>query len=286
MAPSLAPLRERYDAILFDLDGTLLDGRAQLTARTAEAVKALVDAGLLVILSTGRSVPGTRRFHEALRLSTPIVAYNGAFIGRPGEVPWRYAPIPDPLVDWVERTEQRAHFSFRHQGDWKYTLTSAHGQHDRVSKWYENVVRVGERGALPRADLMRVSCYFDGAMHPDEAWEALPGEIQGRLHRETFPLSIFPTFEDSDLLLLELQGKGRGKAEAFEWLSAERNIPAERTIAVGDHVNDLPMIEAAGLAVAMANAVAPVKATADLVIGHHAEEGVARWVEAGAPTRP
>jgi hypothetical protein len=283
MRAQLGHLKDRYDAILLDLDGTVLDGRSALTDRTARAIRALEDAGLLVVLCTGRSVHGTRRIHARLALDTPIVAYNGAWIGRIGETPWRYAPIPDALLRWVEEAERFAHFSFRHQGDHKYTLASPHVQHGRVSAWYENVVRVEEAERLPRADLMRVSCYFDGALSPDDAWARLPEPEREGLHRETFPLRIFPSFEDSDLVLLELQGRGRGKAEAFAWLEAARGIPPERTIAVGDHANDLPMLEGAGLAVVPENAFPSARALADLVVGHHAQEGLAEWVEGGAP---
>jgi hydroxymethylpyrimidine pyrophosphatase-like HAD family hydrolase len=114
----------------------------------------------------------------------------------------------------------------------------------------------------------------------------LPDVARDLLHRETFPLSIFPDFGDSDLVLCEVQGRGRGKAEALEWLACEMGIPAERTIAVGDQMNDVPMMTHAGLAVAMANSVPAVLQVADVVIGHHAEDGFARWVEEGAPLGP
>jgi HAD superfamily hydrolase (TIGR01484 family) len=242
-----------------------------------------VEAGFDVILCTGRSAVGTAKVHRTLGLPTPYVAFNGAWIGRIGQTPWRYAPIPDELIEHVEGTERRAHFSFRHHRDSKYTLRSAHAEHERVVKWYENVVSCPDAGAMPRTDLMRVSLYFDAEPATHEAWNAIPEPIRGVLYRETFPLSIFPEFPESGLVLCEVQARGRGKAEAFEWLAHERGIPAERTIAVGDQRNDLSMLREAGLAVAMGNAVDDVLAEADLVIGHHAEEGFAAWVEAGAP---
>jgi Cof subfamily protein (haloacid dehalogenase superfamily) len=281
----LRALRSRFDAILLDLDGTLLDGRAKLTDRTARAVRRLVDEGFEVVVCTGRSAAGTRRIHAALGLSTPFVSYNGAYIGRPGEPPWRCEPIPDHLLPHVEGTERHARFSFRHQDDRKYTSPSDHGEHPKVAGWYENVVHVADRALLPSRNLMRVSLYFDGDVTPDHAWAALADEARDALHRETFPLRIFPEFLESSLVLCEVQARSRGKAEAFEWLRRERGIPPERTIAVGDQANDLPMLSGAGLAVVMANAVDAARRAAHLVIGHHAEDGFAAWVEAGAPLR-
>ena len=116
MVRGIHRLRDRYDAILLDLDGTLLDGRSQVTPRTARAVRALTDAGFAVVLCTGRSLPGARRVHRDLGLTTPLAAYNGCWIGHPGRAPWHYAPIPDGLAGHVLGTEAGAAFSFRHQG--------------------------------------------------------------------------------------------------------------------------------------------------------------------------
>lgn len=281
--PGLARLRERYDAILIDLDGTLLDGAGRLTARSVRAVGELVAAGITPLVCTGRSVPGSRRIHAELGLATPIVAYNGGWIGPSAGPPIVHHPIPHEHTPHVIETEERASFFFRHHGERKFTGASDHAHHGRVSAWYENVVHVADPAALPARDLMRVSLFFESHEHTDTAWEALPEAARAVLHRETFPLSMFPDFVDSQLVLCEVQKKGRGKAGALDFLAAHLGVAPERTIAVGDQTNDVPMLREAGLAVVMENAVAAARAHAHLVIGHHAQEGFARWVEAGAP---
>lgn len=283
LPPGLRQLRERYDAVLLDLDGTLLDGTGRLTPRSVAAVRLLERAGLLPIVCTGRSVPGSRRVHRDLGLSSPLVAYNGGWIGPADGPPLRYHPIDDAHVPHVADTERRASFSFRHQGETKYTAPAAHAHFDRVRGWYENVVQVESHGELPSTDLMRVSLFFDDAEATEAAWTALPGHARERLHRETFPLSLFPDFPDSPLVLCEIQRRGRGKAAALDFLAEHLGIPPARTVAVGDQLNDLPMLREAGLAVVVENAVPEARALAHLVIGHHADEGLAAWVEAGAP---
>jgi hypothetical protein len=78
-------------------------------------------------------------------------------------------------------------------------------------------------------------------------------------------------------VLCEVQ-RGRGKAEVFRWLEAH-GIDASRVVAVRDQSNDVSMLDGAGLAVSMGNGIPTVKALADLVIGDHREEGVARVLE-------
>lgn len=282
----LARLRERFDAILIDLDGTLLDGAGRLTARSVAAVARLARAGLLPIVCTGRSVPGSRRMHRELGLTTPLVAYNGGWIGPADGPPLRYHPIEDAHVPHVLSTERRASFSFRHQGETKYAAPVEHEHFRRVSGWYENVVHLPGHQHLPTTDLMRVSLFFESHEAIEAAWEALPPGAREALHRETFPLSIFPDFPDCPLVLCEVQRRGRGKAAALDFLREHLGILPQRTVAVGDQTNDLPMLREAGLAVVVENAVPEARALAHLVIGHHAQEGLAAWVEAGAPFPP
>jgi hydroxymethylpyrimidine pyrophosphatase-like HAD family hydrolase len=247
-------------------------------------VRRLVETGFHVLLCTGRSVGGTRDVWDTLGLETVVVAFNGAWIGRPGATPWRCQPIPDDLVHELARTESHAHFFFRHDRHRKYAVSRSHALYDRVAHWYRDVIHVEDERRLPRVYVMRTSCYFGGNGHHERGWEALPDHARDRLHRETYPLSIFPAFADTDLVLCEVQADGRGKAEAFVYLREVLDVPAARTIAVGDQHNDLTMLAEAGLAVSVANGIARVREQAHLVIGPHDDHGVAAWVEAGMPT--
>lgn len=277
----LTVTRDRYDALVFDLDGTLLDGRAQLTPRTKAAVALARSRGYLVVIATGRSLAGTRDVHTALGLDTDVVCYNGNWIGRfDGSTPWHYAPIPDDLVGDLGVIERGGSFHFRHHRDRKYTPRTAHPHHLRITKWFSNVVEVDPGSpAIPSTDLLRVSVFFDADAHSDAAWGGLEDGSRARLHREVFPMSIFPEFEDVGLVLCEVQSKGRGKAEALRLLEERHGIPASRVVAVGDQSNDLPLLSRVGLAVSMANGIPAVREIAHVIIGDHRDEGVARWVE-------
>lgn len=273
--------RERYDAFVLDLDGTVLDGRGEVTARVKAAVARLMERGYVVVLATGRSLSGTKDVHAALGLDTDACCYNGAWMGPvTGGPPWHYAPIPDALVPAVLEAERRALYTFRHQGQFKYTTKVASEHHRRLAGWYREVVQSEDgRGSLPDRDLIRVTLFFDGSDATEAAWEAIPPASREALHREVFPLAIFPEFQDLPLTLCEVQRKGRGKAEACRWLAERRGIRADRVVAVGDHANDVPLLRAAGLAVVMDNGAPAARAEADLVIGDHREDGFARFVE-------
>lgn len=286
MVPGLLRLRDRFDAVLLDLDGTLLNRRGKLTVRTVRAVRALAHHGFRVMICTGRSVAGTLPAYRELDLGGPMVSYNGHWIGTPGDEPWQVLQIPDETVACIHSAEQHAHFSFRHQDERKFTLLSSHPDHLRILAWYEHTFATHDPRDLPVDGLMRVSMFLDGGDVPDRAWSAMTPSSREVLHREVFPLSLFPDYEGSELVLLELGRKSRGKAEAYEFLQETYGIPASRTIAIGDHLNDVTMLTTAGFAIVPANGADKVRPLADLVIGHHDMDGVAQWIEAGAPLDP
>jgi Cof subfamily protein (haloacid dehalogenase superfamily) len=79
--------------------------------------------------------------------------------------------------------------------------------------------------------------------------------------------------------LLDILAEGCSKASALAYLAAARGIPMAEVIAVGDHANDLEMIRAAGLGVAMGNAPPEVRAAAGWVAPSNEEDGLAVVVE-------
>ena len=79
--------------------------------------------------------------------------------------------------------------------------------------------------------------------------------------------------------MVDVQPPCRGKGEALRWLEQERGIPAERVVCVGDAGNDVPMLEGAGLGVAMENAFRSAREAADRIIGSNNTEAIAELVE-------
>ena len=209
MVPALRHLRDRFDAVLLDLDGSLLDAQAEVTPRTAAAVRALEEAGFYVVLCTGRSVAGTRPVHSTLGLKTPVVTYNGSWIGHPDAEPEHYIPIPDAHLEVLFGVERRSHFSFRHSADMKHTLMTEHPEHERVAEWFENVIRASAHHELPTEDILRISMFFDERDFPelalgDALWTTLPEPVREELRHEAFPLSLFPSYTSSSLHLFRL----------------------------------------------------------------------------------
>ena len=262
-------IRRAFDAILLDLDGTLVDPGDRVHPRTLEALRAADAAGVTVMVATGRSETATIPVLETLGLEGPAVVFNGAGI---------WCPKTQRLIEervLADLTVQRAvRFGVEHghmvvtmcRGT-KYVMeplaeVQRMALHDMTGL---TIVETPEQLAAEYA--IRVTLFSN--THADSA--AFAAEIEANIRRPVytthFPLNWLPHHRNSELLVCDLHPPCRGKAEGLRFLHETRGIDAARVVAVGDASNDVPMFEAAGLAVAMGGAYAEAREAADRVIG-------------------
>lgn len=90
-------------------------------------------------------------------------------------------------------------------------------------------------------------------------------------------LCCYPDIFNNDIYNLEIFPSGVNKAAAI--LSLKKKTGAERLVVFGDNLNDLSMLEAADVAVAVDNAFSQVKEAADIIIGPNYSDAVARFIE-------
>ncbi len=107
----------------------------------------------------------------------------------------------------------------------------------------------------------------------DKLHAALDDELPGQLYTHVLRSPRYRGY------MCEIAPHGVTKWAGICRLAGEWGIRAEEICAVGDDVNDLPMIVGAGLGIAMGNAVDELKAVADHIAPSHDEEGLARVVE-------
>ena len=83
----------------------------------------------------------------------------------------------------------------------------------------------------------------------------------------------------SATVLIEISPISDNKGEAVKYLANYYGIPIEKTIAMGDNLNDLPMVKIAGLGVAVANATEKLKQAADFISVSNNDGAVAQIIE-------
>ena len=260
----------RYDAILLDADGTLVDDSGAIRPRVLDGLRAIHERGVRVMVATGRSEAATRELLEELGFDTPAVVFNGAGV---------YCPVERRLTEeriLAEETVEST-LSFCREVDalpvviragQKFAVR-ARDEHEATALRYFHDMREVVWDDLPREYVIRVTLF---TTRYDDSY-ALAGGLETAIERPVylthFPLNALADHRESPLLVADVHPPCRGKAEGVRLLEELYDIPAERVVAVGDATNDLPMFAAAGLGVAMENAMDEALQAADRVIGNN-----------------
>lgn len=264
-----------YRLICTDIDGTLLNSSHEVSPRTRSALTELDRLGIPVVPTTARPPRSIRRLLGHLGMKGPVIAYNGAlaFDPRTEEVLYHHA-IPTPIAlqvleairhvgpalnagleladEWhVDRIDDRLH-----------ELVTRHGIASPNTGGLEEAIRTTDRGVS--------KLYF---MAPPQVRRA----FEWRLAANGLTLHLHITSSGEDFV--EVMAAGGDKGTALRALAGRLGIPPAETLALGDGENDIPMLQAAGLGIAMANASDVVKAAAGAVTLSNDEDGWAAAVE-------
>ncbi len=269
-----------YEAILLDLDGTLVDEKDRIHPRTLASLRAADQRGVRVMIVTGRSELATIPVVRELGLMTPAVVFNGAAV---------WCPVTDRLIEErvlskraVERAidygEQRGMLTVTMCAGAKYTLEPSTEMERRALKDMTGLV-VATRDEMRFRRAIRVTLFSDRHATSDEFARELEQAIALPIYVTHFPLNVLAHHRDSPLTVVDIHPPCRGKAEGLRLLEELYGISAERAVAVGDATNDLPMLEAAGLAVVMQDGMAEALAAADRVIDGVGTDSIGRLVE-------
>lgn len=271
-----------YDLLAIDLDRTLLDNQHRLPERNREALHAAHDAGLRVVVCTGRSFTETRPILDAIGLELDAaITVGGALLsdvasGRTIES----RPIPVETALAAARWLRERGYTVL----WLYDasvagfdgyLIDADRRHEAVQRWLDiTPCRMRCTDTLPddgRAPL-RITVVDDM-----DVLDKVAGAFRRAFdHRMTNNVIRVPMY---NFTVLEAFDAAVDKWYGICRLCRRWRIDPSRTVAVGDDVNDLPMIRQAGLGVAVGNANPAVLSVADRVVATNEACGVAELIE-------
>ena len=245
-----------YRLAAIDLDGTLLGPTKEISPENLMAVRRLQDAGLQVIVASGRRHQNSIRFQRQLGLHGPIIACQGGLIrdGDTGEVVEAHLLAPETATELVVLGEAQGIDVIYYHLDHLYVGPI----YNEFLLLYES--RVGERAevvgdlkALGGRDALKVVWYG-----PPELLRTLRPELTERFAGRADVLST----EQENLEFMPL---GVSKASALAKVASDLGMRPAEVMTFGDGENDVPMLQWAGLGVAMAHGNAVARAAAKLV---------------------
>lgn len=245
--------------IATDIDGTLLDSTQRIPARNLEALTAAHEAGIDVVLVTGRRFPFALPIARQLPFEHTLITCNGAVIRtRAGFTHFRKLlprATAGKILAWTAPWRDYAMLAYDDDVDGQLIIESLEKRPPQFLDWYKRVqehVRFSRlEDALAAQSSEPLQVMFSGPIAPLREVEA---SLADAPFRASFELTK-TFYAAKDLGIMDVIHPECSKGAALAEWARIRGVTREQVMAVGDNHNDLDMLQFAGLAIVMGNAV-------------------------------
>lgn len=261
-----------------DLDGTLLNDSALLSDKSADILNSLIIKGVYFSLATARTYSTAVPITKSLNLNIPAVLMNGVCIYDLIKLePVKYHPIPYAtavsILQIFEKHGKEPMLYYDKTGnltvEYKTITTKAQEAYvsHRKNYYKKSMLSVKEYSLNEKSDLV----YF-AILDSQDSLSPIYDEISKR----DDVTSNFYTDTYSKDYFLEIYSKNASKAKSA--LEVKKLIGADKIVAFGDNLNDIPLFQIADEAYAVSNACDELKQYATGVIGNNNEDAVAEFI--------
>lgn len=268
--------------VVLDVDGTLLSPAGQVTPRVKAAIHRTLDSGILVCFATGRNWTESRDVLEALEHYPTAVFVGGAMVMDTHQQATLHRTLVDPVLasQVCQYLEESGHAALALQDHGTagvdYLISGNADLNAATQAWMSitqaKVEQVPSLADYPHEHTIRLGI-CDGTEEVGRIKQGLERHFGSRLFCQSLMVPAY------GVEVLEIFDPAVNKWEGILHLARRHRIDPRQIVAIGDDVNDLPMIRKAGLGVAMGNARDEVKAAAKRVIGTNQEEGLAAFLD-------
>jgi Cof subfamily protein (haloacid dehalogenase superfamily) len=275
--------------IAIDLDGTLLSSNIDISKENIQAIQNAQNAGHIVMICSGRAPEDIKNVIEKTPLVCPVAGSNGTMVIADGKLLSQIS-INKEMVKKVAAVLDENKFPFK--------IYTSHGIFV-ASSWTERLLAFLEqnkeitKNITPKeykqlteqpkeSDSIKIFDQLEDVLKIENI--AVQKFFVPTLSGKTELIATLKEYEDISIttsgpLNIEIMDINGNKSNGIQVMAEYFNIPIENTVAIGDNFNDVPMLEVAGLSVAMGNADPTVKDIADVVTLTNNEHGVAHAIE-------
>ena len=269
-------IKMEYQLIALDMDGTLLNKDFQITKGCQEAIGKALQLGKVVSISTGRSLTEMKPYLQNLKGVRYLILESGAVV--------------------YDLKEEKILFQKTFKTSDVHKIYQAFLKQDMMMHIFINGYSYATKEHMYQMDKYQMGKYQktfvlnnSGIENVEETLNIHENEIekinlyhQSPTNREktiAFLNDLDVSKACVEISSLELSPKGIHKGIGLTHLCQQLNISLEQTIAVGDSYNDKDIMETAGLAIAMGNAIEEIKAAADVIVSDCNHDGVKEAIE-------
>ncbi|MBE6995260.1 MAG: Cof-type HAD-IIB family hydrolase [Ruminococcaceae bacterium] len=267
--------KRAFRLLAVDMDGTVLNTEKIITPRTGRAMETALSCGKEVVFATGRCPAEMRNYLAAFPTMRYAMCLSGALLLdlRTGVILDETTLSPALAAQILSAAEgldvmavvyagNEVYLERRRRGDLAHFWCDCYtALYDDCGNWVERSADV-----LSLGESIRKINFF---CHSEADYRVLEQRMA--------PLPV--NLAQGSYNNCEVSPLGVDKGAGLERLCRAAGIPVTESIAVGDSGNDLAMLRAAGLSVAMENATAEIKAAADVTVSDCDHDGVAEVIE-------
>lgn len=260
-----------YKLAIFDLDGTLLNSKHKISKSSMKALQMLKEKNIKVTIATGRSNELIKPFLNQLNMKDDVITSNGSVIGHPDKKEMLYeAIIPKDEVRKVLELCRKYHHDFliytskaivARSQDWRRFLKEK-GQKSN-DEFNAKILIIEDIDDIIDNYNVNKILMIERDIEQYETMKQRVQEFTAVGHTQ------------STKAYLDIVPLNNSKGKAVRILCKKLNIDLSEVAAFGDQMNDISMLEIAGLSIAMGNAVNQVKDIADYITLSNDENGIA-----------
>ena len=258
-----------YKAVFLDLDGTLLDDDKNISIENKMAIKKAKDNGAIVCICSGRQQDFVKDLKEEAGASRYIICSNGTqiFDCDSGEEIFAMTVEEELTSDLYEIAKAK---------DYVIKLDTRYGKFINSDKFYfptEMLIGEDYERFLSENKVLQITIATNTEEEVDEIIRYLIG--LKRTDIKIYNKYKSATKEGREFWGMNVINSNASKGNAINGLCKFLKIDVNEAIAMGDDLNDVSMMEAVGMGVAMGNACDAVKRSAKEVTKTNNENGVA-----------
>ena len=261
-----------YKVLVVDLDGTLLNSKHEVSEANQKALQAAKEAGIQIIIATGKTYTSSQTLRDKLKLNTPGIYTQGLTV-HDSNGTLRHQQTLDTEVARrvITFAEDRGFAVVAYAQGRILARTSTPYIEELHTRWHDTQPQyVGAlQNLLGTTQVNKLVLVSAG---DERKIKALRWQLSTQLASSARLLSAGVPH------MLEILPNGASKGNALRALLKEMNIDPQEVIAVGDAENDIEMLQVAGLGIAVGNATPPLKAVAKEISVSNDEDAIAEII--------
>ena len=243
--------------IFIDLDGTLRNSSRQISTQTKEILKKTIDKNNRIIITSGRDLMYLKPVIKSLNIKDYLIASDGAVI---------YNLNEEKIIKEIFINEEDLKLILSKIGKSTYTATNSEKSYYNINKNSEKLPKISKitikdknkKTILKLIDILKK---------------------QENIHISNYSRYLIDNKNKPTFYYIDIINKKASKGSSAEYLYKLLKYEKNKTIALGDSINDISLFQKVGYKVAMGNAILKLKEISDEITLTNNENGVKAYLE-------